>query len=161
MLETSIISIASAYFPDEGEVVRVLFKEYVDTLGVDLSFQGFNAELANLPGKYSAPVGGVLIARNSEDYPVGCIALRASEVGGVCEMKRLYVRPQARGHALGYRLAVAMMEYARTAGYTRVVLDTLASMQTAQKLYARLGFEEIEPYYENPVPGTLYLGRDL
>jgi ribosomal protein S18 acetylase RimI-like enzyme len=133
----------------------------VDGLGIDLTFQDVSAELAKLPGKYSPPAGGVLIARDNVNYPVGCIALRPLKTEGTCEMKRLYVRPQARGHDLGYRLAVEIMEYGKTAGYTRIVLDTLASMQTAQKLYARLGFYEIQPYYENPVPGTLYLGRSL
>jgi len=153
--------IEAARFPEEGDLVRVLFREYVAALGVDLSFQDFDRELANLPGKYAPPAGGVLIARDSENRPVGCITLRALDAEGACEMKRLYVRPEARGQDLGYRLAKAMMDYAKSAGYTRVVLDTLASMRTAQKLYARLGFEEIEAYYDNPLPGTLYLGRDL
>jgi ribosomal protein S18 acetylase RimI-like enzyme len=159
--DTSTIAIASARFPKDGDIVRALFTEYVDALGIDLSFQDVSAELAKLPGKYSPPAGGVLIARDSENYPVGCIALRPLKAKGTCEMKRLYVRPQARGQDLGYRLAVEIMGYGKTAGYTRIVLDTLASMQTAQKLYARLGFHEIRPYYENPVPGTLYLGRSL
>jgi ribosomal protein S18 acetylase RimI-like enzyme len=161
MSDTSTITIAPARFPEDVEIVRALFREYVDNLGIDLSFQDVSAELAKLPGKYSRPAGGVLIARDSAGLPVGCIALRPLKAKGTSEMKRLYVRPEARGHDLGYRLAVEIMQYGKSAGYTRVVLDTLASMQTAQRLYARLGFHEILPYYESPVPGTLYLGRSL
>jgi ribosomal protein S18 acetylase RimI-like enzyme len=161
MSDTSTITIAPARFPEDVEIVRALFREYVDNLGIDLSFQDVSAELAKLPGKYSPPAGGVLIARDSAGLPVGCIALRPLKAKGTSEMKRLYVRPEARGHDLGYRLAVEIMQYGKSAGYTRVVLDTLASMQTAQRLYARLGFHEILPYYESPVPGTLYLGRSL
>jgi putative acetyltransferase len=161
MTDTSTTTIVVAHFPEDGDIVRALFTEYVNSLDIDLSFQDIAVELANLPGKYSPPAGGILIARDSENDPVGCVALRPLKNKSTCEMKRLYVRPQARGRELGYRLAVAMMEYAKTAGYTHMVLDTLASMRTAQKLYGRLGFSEIQAYYESPLAETLYFGRSL
>jgi len=135
--------------------------EYIKALGVDLSFQDVDAEFAELPGKYAPPAGIILIARDHEGYPVGCGALRPLAEPGTCEMKRLYVRPQARGQDLGRRLAEAIIDYSRRANYARLLLDTLASMHAAQKLYASLGFRATAPYNSNPLPGTLYLGLDL
>ncbi len=155
------ISIAPMRVPDDIDSVRRLFTAYVAGLGIDLSFQDFSAELANLPGKYAAPAGAVLLARTQTGEAVGCVALRPLEAAGLCEMKRLYVRPDTRGHDLGRRLAVAVITCAREAGYARMVLDTFASMQAARLLYARLGFRETTAYYDNPNPDVFYLALDL
>jgi ribosomal protein S18 acetylase RimI-like enzyme len=155
------ISIASARFPADGEVVRELFAEYADSLGIDLSFQGFAAELAQLPGKYAPPLGDILIARDAAGAALGCVALRPTMMPDTGEIKRLYLRPAARGQALGRRLAEAILVRAREAGHARVVLDTLASMDAARRLYAALGFRPVPPYYDNPLPDTLYMALEL
>jgi GNAT superfamily N-acetyltransferase len=160
-MSTSGISIASARFPADGEVVRKLFAEYADSLGIDLSFQGFAAELAHLPGKYAPPLGDILIARGVAGPALGCVALRPTAMPGTAEMKRLYLRPAARGQALGRRLAEAIIARAREAGHARLVLDTLAAMDAARHLYATLGFRPVPPYYDNPLPDTLYMALEL
>jgi len=152
-------AIRPARFPQDLDTVRALFREYADGLGVDLSFQGFEDELAALPGKYAPPAGRLLIAWRGEE-PVGCVALRPL-VDKDCEMKRLYVRPSARSEGLGRRLAEQACRDGREAGYARICLDTLATMQSAQALYRSLGFQEIAAYVFNPLPGTKYLARDL
>lgn len=145
----------------EIAAVRSLMADYAAGLGVDLSFQGFAAELAALPGPYAPPGGALLLARGAEGTALGCVALRPGPAPGTCEMKRLYVAPAARGGALGRRLAEAALDAARAAGYRRIVLDTLAGMETAQALYDRLGFADIAPYCDNPLPGTRWMGRAL
>lgn len=157
----SVIDIAPAQFPEDTETVRELFNEYIGGLGVDLSFQDVERELADIPGKYSPPPGTILLARDREKLAVGCVALRALATAGDCEMKRLYVRPEARGQDLGRRLVEAVIAFARNAKHERILLDTLASMRTAQKLYAELGFRATEPYYSNPMTGTKYLALRL
>jgi len=154
-----MIEIRHAEIPRDLEVVRDLFQEYVESLAVDLYFQELEKELGSLPGKYAEPAGRLLLAWRG-DEPVGCIALRPIDAT-TCEMKRLYVRPQARGEQLGRRLAERICEEGKAAGYSRICLDTLPSMAAAQKLYQSLGFVPIEPYLFNPVPGTKFLARDL
>jgi ribosomal protein S18 acetylase RimI-like enzyme len=135
--------------------VRLLFREYADSLGVDLSFQRFEQELATLPGDYGPPVGCLLLAVRA-DEPVGCVALRPLGARD-CELKRLYVRAGGRGLGLGRRLTEAAIEAGRELGYQRMLLDTLPTMEAALELYRALGFEEIEPYRHNPVPGTTFM----
>jgi predicted N-acetyltransferase YhbS len=151
--------IRPAELPRDLGVVRGLFEEYVSRLGTDLAFQGFQDELADLPGKYQPPAGRLLVAWNGT-RAVGCIALRPLDAG-VCEMKRLYVRPEARGERLGRRLAERICQEAREAGYARICLDTLPMMVSAQALYESLGFVPVEPYVFNPIAGTKFLALDL
>jgi GNAT superfamily N-acetyltransferase len=130
--------LAKVRAPEEIAVAAVLFREYVDWLGIDLSFQGFEAGAA-----------------------LGCVAMRPLEGATICEMKRLYVRPAARGHGIGAALVAAIIGCAEELGYAEMKLDTLAGMAEAFALYKRFGFIEIPAYYHNPVPGTVYLGKRL
>ena len=139
--------------------VRDIFREYQSSLGIDLCFQNFEEELANLPGKYVPPDGRLYLAY-VDGAVAGCIALRKLE-DNQCEMKRLYVRPQYRCQNLGRALANKVVEDARQIGYRQMVLDTLPFMTSAQKLYRSLGFCETEPYCYNPVQGALYMRLEL
>jgi putative acetyltransferase len=143
--------------------VREIFEEYAAGLGVTLDFQDFEAELASLPGDYAAPRGALLLAL-IEGQVAGCCALRPIDnvdYANAAEMKRLYVRKAFRGFGLGRQLAEAILDAARAAGYHSVLLDTLDEMEAARQLYAELGFEEITPYYHNPLQGAHYLKVDL
>jgi ribosomal protein S18 acetylase RimI-like enzyme len=147
--------IIEADTPPTLETARRLFEEYAAALEVDLGFQHFDEELAGLPGEYSRPAGGLLLGFDGAQ-PVGCVAFRPLGPG-VAEMKRLYVRPSARGGGWGRRLAERAVSDARGAGYERMRLDTLPAMRSAQGLYLALGFVEIAPYRHNPVPGARFL----
>jgi HAD superfamily hydrolase (TIGR01549 family) len=155
------IRLAPARTPGDIEEARRLFREYETSLGIDLCFQNFEQELAQLPGKYAPPAGALLLARAGEEL-AGSVALRplAAE-GGICEMKRLYVRDAFRGRGVGRLLAEAIIAEARRIGYRRMRLDTLPSMRQAIPLYRSLGFTDIAPYTENPVEGVLFLEKLL
>jgi ribosomal protein S18 acetylase RimI-like enzyme len=151
--------IRPAVSADEIEMARSLFREYAGGLEVDLCFQNFDEELATLPGRYAPPDGRLLLAWGGAEAS-GCVALRRFEEA-IGEMKRLYVRPAWRGTGLGRALAKAVIAEARLAGYTKLRLDTLSTMTTAQRLYRALGFHEIPAYRDNPVHGTSYMELTL
>jgi ribosomal protein S18 acetylase RimI-like enzyme len=145
------------------DAARVIFREYAASLSIDLCFQGFDAELAGRPGEYAAPGGQLLLAFVDGEL-AGCGAFRALadvDYANACEMKRLYVRRAFRRFGLGRALAEALMERAIEAGYSTMLLDTLDDMEAARELYATLGFEDVPPYYYNPIPGAHYLKADL
>ncbi len=149
--------------PENLETVRSLFIDYQASLEIDLCFQGFEEELANLPGEYAEPMGALLIAC-VDGFPAGCCAFRPlvnSDHVNACEMKRLFVRPAFRSFGLGRQLVGRTMVQAQMAGYTTMLLDTLNDMETARALYQEAGFEEVAPYYHNPIPGAHYLMADL
>ena len=151
--------IAEARSDDEVREARRLFLEYAAGVGVDLCFQDFERELAELPGEYARPSGRLLLALEDGD-PAGCVGVRRLDER-ICEMKRLYVRPAFRASGLGRALAEAVIAEARAAGYARMRLDTLPSMAEAHALYRSLGFTPIPPYYANPIPGAAYLELGL
>ena len=152
-------TIEPAVSPEDVEAARALFVEYRESLGVDLCFQGFDRELAALPGEYVPPSGCLLVATEEGDA-VACVALRGLDTA-TCEMKRLYVRPSHRGLGLGRALAESVIAEARRIGYERMRLDTLPTMTEAASLYERLGFRETAPYYPNPVSGARFLQLEL
>jgi len=159
MLEAIAIEVRQAKIPDEVSAVRDLFREYADRLGIDLCFQRFEEELAGLPGAYASPRGRLLVAEAGTEL-AGCVACRPHSPG-VCEMKRLFVRPAFRGLGLGRRLIERLADEAAVAGYSVMVLDTLPVMGEAIGLYRSAGFIEIEPYTYNPVPGAMYFRKVL
>ena len=143
----------------EMEAVREIFREYAQSLGIDLCFQNFERELANLPGDYADPTGALLLA-TVDGAPAGCCALRplpGSDHLNACEMKRLFVRRAFRGFGLGRQLVERTLVQARLAGYTNMLLDTLSDMEAARALYQEFGFVDVAPYYHNPIPGAHYL----
>jgi putative acetyltransferase len=149
--------------PEHLAATRQIFTEYATQLGIDLCFQNFASELADLPGEYSPPTGLLLLALVDGEL-AGCCGLRALDsvnYPNAAEMKRLYVRKAFRRFGLGRQLAEAVLDGARMAGYHSVLLDTLDDMESARALYAELGFEDIPPYYHNPIPGAHYLKVDL
>jgi len=151
-----VTRIVQAASPAEIDAARRLFKEYAAWLGLDLSFQDFEAELAALPGDYAPPRGGLLLAIDV-DSAIGCVGLRPLDWPEVAELKRLYVTPLGRGRRLGVQLSEAAISLARDIGYRLVRLDTLPTMSTAQRVYESLGFHEIDAYRFNPVAGTRYM----
>jgi putative acetyltransferase len=152
--------IAAAESPTQIDQVRELFLEYADSLGFSLCFQSFDQELASLPGDYAAPEGRLLLAE-FESRPAGCVALHRLN-RQVCEMKRLYLRPEFRGKGIGRTLCEHALKEARAIGYRQLRLDTVEPvMKDAVAMYRRLGFKEIAPYRLNPIPGALYMELEL
>lgn len=153
--------------PPEGAqellVVQSLFEEYAHSLSFDLDFQGFADEVAQLPGDYADPRGALLLAF-VDGAAAGCCALRPlddTDYANAAEMKRLYVRKAFRGFGLGRQLTEEILDAARRRGYTNVLLDTMDEMESARALYTELGFEEIPPYYHNPLAGAHYLRAEI
>lgn len=151
--------IRPAAFPADADTVRGLFRAYLDELGLDLGFQGVEAELASLPGRYGAPQGAVLLAWDGTTA-TGVVAM-GPLAPGIAEMKRLYVAPPARGQGLGHRLAAASIAAARAAGYRAMRLDTLAGMGPALAVYSRAGFRPVVNYNGNPLPDVRHFHLDL
>ena len=181
LADTPQVVIVTPDTPAELAAARAIFQDYADSLDIDLCFQDFEAELARLPGDYAEPRGALLLALVDTRAPAGapnmvtratgrpaqvagCCALRpldSTDYPGAAEMKRLYVRPGFRGLGLGRQLAEAVLDAARAAGHACVLLDTLDDMESARALYEELGFEEIPPYYHNPIAGAHYLKVEL
>ncbi|MBN2447691.1 MAG: GNAT family N-acetyltransferase [Phycisphaerae bacterium] len=153
------MEIVDAETTEHIDAARALFEEYAGRLGAHLDFQNIEHEFANLPGAYTPPTGRLLLARADDGY-AGCVALRPF-APGICELKRLYVRPAFRGQGLGRRLAERLIEQARGIGYKRMRLDTLSTMTAANRLYGSLGFRDIEPYRHNPLDGARFLELTL
>lgn len=162
-MKTSSIRFVTPNLPEEFDALCEIFREYAQSLHIDLCFQDFQAELAELPGEYAAPRGALLLALMNEEL-AGCCALRPLDrvdYPNACEMKRLYVRPLWRRSGVGRQLVETILDQARLAGYSCVLLDTLDEMESARALYQDLGFVEIPPYYHNPIEGAHYLKVDL
>lgn len=154
-------SLARAAGPQDLEAVADLFRAYASSLPIDLTYQDFAGEVAGLPGAYGPPAGALLLARSADGAPLGCVALRPLDEAGACEMKRMYVAPEARGLGVGRALAEAILGEARGLGYGLMRLDTLPSLTAALGLYAGLGFRRTSAYYDTPVAGTVFLALDL
>ncbi len=153
------VTIRNACFPEDAAGVLAIFREYVESPSVSLAYQNYEAEFAALPGDYAMP-GGRLLLAEIDGQIGGCVALRRVDAA-ICEMKRLYVRPAARGLAIGRRLVERLLVEAVDAGYQEIRLDVLDEFSHAQRLYYDLGFVNAEPVSYNPVPGTRFLGRKL
>jgi len=152
-------TIRTARFPQDREAARALLLEYQAAIGIDLCFQGFEAELRDLPGGYAEPRGCFLCAE-ADARLVGCVALKPLDADAA-EMKRLYVRPSYRGARIAAQLVLELIRRARPLGYTRICLDTLPGMERAQRLYSSLGFTDIAPYTHKPIPGARYMALEL
>jgi putative acetyltransferase len=159
MMKIAEIRITEAVWPEDRVPIARLMREYVEALEADISFQDFETEYASLPGKYARPEGVVLLAW-AADEAVGIVAYRPLE-RRICEMKRLYLLPRFRGTGLGRLLVEELVRDARSHGYRRMVLDTLPSMRPAQAVYGAMGFRPIPAYYDNPLPGVIYMAVDL
>ncbi len=160
-MSNTVFDIARAATLQDIADCATLFRAYAGSLGIDLSYQGFESELSALPGAYAPPHGALLLARSTGGEAIGCVALRPIAPVGCCEMKRLYVAPQGRGLGLGKALVEAVIGEARRIGYREMRLDTLPDMAEAIALYRRLGFEDIPPYYDTPVAGTIFMALKL
>ena len=145
----------------ELRAVRDLFAAYAVSLPVDLDYQDFGSEVADLPGKYAPPKGDLWVAWDGVERPIACIGLRPVKGGNACEMKRLYVVPEARSFGLGSALTRAVIERARERGYSALLLDTLPTMVSAAIIYERMGFRHIDAYYGPTPPGTVFMELDL
>lgn len=162
-MKTPSIRFVTPNSPEQLDALRGIFREYAQSLQIDLCFQDFEAELAELPGGYAAPRGALLLALMNEKL-AGCCALRPIDTvdyPNACEMKRLYVRPLWRRNGVGRQLVETILDQARQTGYSCVLLDTLDEMESARALYQDLGFVEIPPYYYNPIEGAHYLKVNL
>ena len=146
---------------DDLEAALRLFNEYVASLGIDLTFQDFQNEVACLPGKYAPPVGEILLVHDLQGDCLGCVALRPLLAEGCCEMKRLYVLPSARRFGLGRTLVDAIVKKAEQIGYTHMRLDTLSTMVAAINMYKNMGFREIPSYYDTPLVDTVFMELTL
>ncbi|PKK83023.1 MAG: GNAT family N-acetyltransferase [candidate division Zixibacteria bacterium HGW-Zixibacteria-1] len=154
-----MLTIVESYDKESLETAKLLIAEYAEFLGFDLNFQDFAEEMESFPGKYAPPGGCLLLARDG-DRIAGCIALRKMD-NDTCEMKRLFVRPEFRGHGAGRRLAEELLARAREIGYKKMRLDTVPQLASAIALYEIIGFYDIEPYYHNPVPGARFMELEL
>ncbi|MDT8758522.1 GNAT family N-acetyltransferase [Sphingomonas psychrotolerans] len=155
------IRIERASDTGDMDAVAALFRGYAASLPVDLDYQGFDEELAALPGKYAVPRGALLLARDASGAALACVGLRPLDAEGLCEMKRLYLLPAARGTGLGRALAEAVVAEARGLGYCELRLDTLPSMARAIAMYTAMGFERIAAYYAPTPPGTVFMALKL
>jgi len=158
-MQTRTITIDAPQTAAEIAAVKSLFLEYAQSLGFSLCFQGFDEEMATFPAKYSPPKGGLLLAK-VDGEAAGAVGVW-QQASGICEMKRLYVRPDFRGLDLGRRLAEAVVAEGRRLGYRAMRLDTLKTMVAARALYGSMGFAEVEPYYDNPMAGAVYMELPL
>jgi putative acetyltransferase len=154
-----VIDYVEAGSQDHIETVRELFIEYAESLNFSLRFQNFEQELKTLPGEYKAPEGNLYLAFK-DGKAIGCVGVRRI-TDEVCEMKRLYVKPEHRRKGIGKRLSEIVIEKARGAGYRRMRLDTISKMKEAMGLYSSLGFEKIEPYCYNPIEGAIFMELEL
>lgn len=157
---TPAYSITPVRLKDDLDVTKELFYEYTAWLDLDLTFQSFAAELATFPGKYTPPTGELFLARNAQEDPIGCVALRGLS-SDVCEMKRLFVKDSAKGLGVGKALVQAIIDAARNLGYKSMRLDSLPKMTAALRLYRSVGFIEIPAYYQTPLSDTVFLELDL
>ncbi|WP_299481015.1 GNAT family N-acetyltransferase [uncultured Roseibium sp.] len=161
MIRENSISVTPVESDTELSAVKSLFRAYVDWLGIDLTYQGFEEELAGMPGKYAPPKGALFVAKDTDGSILGCVGLRPFDDDGSCEMKRLYVLPEGRGKGVGAALVTRVLEAAVAAGYRQMLLDTLPTMTGAVKLYTAAGFEQISAYYETPIEETVFFRKLL
>lgn len=154
--QTTLYRIVPVRSEEDIEATKALFYEYTAWLDLDLSYQSFDVEMANFPGKYAPPTGELFLARTGQGNPIGCAALRPLDEG-VCEMKRLFVKDSAKGLGVGKALVLALIDAAKKLGYHYIRLDSLPKMTAALRMYRSLGFIDIQPYYETPLPETIFL----
>ena len=154
-------TIHSARTQDDMKVSAALFKAYAESIGIDLSYQSFDSELASLPGQYAPPRGELLLARDGNNVAIGCVAIRPQSQPYCCEMKRLYVGPDGRGLGIGKALMDRVIQMAREMHYRQMRLDTLSTMTAAISMYKKAGFAETEAYYETPIGNTIFFAMAL